>query len=457
MAQGSVELRDLNEAVSNHDAQRQRQDTLNESLEPQAPGAESSLPPADSGKEAWLFLAACWGVEAVTFGFGFSFGVFQDYYSDHAPFAGSGNIAAIGTTTTGIMYLGTPFVVAVCRLYPRYARWFTLLGLIAASLGLAMSSFCTSVPQLIGTQGIVFGIGGCIAYCPCTLYIDEWFIRRKGLAYGIVWSAAGVGGVIFPLLLEALLKTIGFRTATQICGGILLASSAPLAFFIKPRLPSSTITHSRPLNMRFAISKLFPLYQLANIIQATGYFLPAIYLPTYARQTLNSSAFSSALTVILVNLAVTIGLVVMGSLSDRLPVTTCMIISAAGAATSVLVVWGLSASLPTLYIFSVFYGLFAGSWAAIWPGIMRDVSSRGESEGYGHADPIMVHGHLCVGRGVGNIVSGPLSDSLIRGMPWQGWDIRGAYGSGFGPLVVFTGLTGLVSGMNFLWKRLGLL
>ena len=27
-----------------------------------------SLPPVDSGKQAWLFLAACWGVEAVTFG-----------------------------------------------------------------------------------------------------------------------------------------------------------------------------------------------------------------------------------------------------------------------------------------------------------------------------------------------------------------------------------------------------
>lgn len=357
------------------------------------------------------------------------------------------------------MYIGTPFVVAVCRLYPRCARWFTLTGLIVASLGLAMSSFCNSVPQLIGTQGIVFGVGGCVAYCPCTLYIDEWFVRRKGLAYGIVWSAAGVGGVIFPLILEALLKNVGFQTATQICGGILFACSAPLAFFIKPRLPYSAAitTHQKRLNMRFVVSKLFGLYQLANIVQATGYFLPAIYLPTYARQTLHSSPFSSALTVILVNLAVTIGLVVMGSLSDRLPPPTCMIISALGAATSVLVVWGLAASLPTLYIFSVFYGLFAGSWAAIWPGVMRDVSQRGESEGYGHADPIMVHGHLCVGRGVGNIVSGPLSDSLIRGMPWQGRAIRGAYGSGFGPLVVFTGLTGLVSGMNFLWKHLGLL
>jgi hypothetical protein len=32
-------------------------------------------------------------------GFGFSFGVFQDYYSSHLPFKGAGNIAVVGTTT----------------------------------------------------------------------------------------------------------------------------------------------------------------------------------------------------------------------------------------------------------------------------------------------------------------------------------------------------------------------
>lgn len=32
-------------------------------------------------------------------GFGFSFGIFQEYYSTHPPFAGSANIAVIGTTT----------------------------------------------------------------------------------------------------------------------------------------------------------------------------------------------------------------------------------------------------------------------------------------------------------------------------------------------------------------------
>lgn len=184
----------------------------------------------------------------------------------------------------------------------------------------------------------------------------------------------------------------------RVAASILFVFSFPLTILIKPRLPYSPVTHSRPLNLRFVASKIFILYQLANVIQATGYFLPAIYLPTYARTTFGASTFLAALTIILFNLAIAIGLIVMGLLSDKLKATTCMAISAVGVAISVLVVWGLSSSLIWLYLFCIFYGLTAGSWASIWPGIMREVSQRGESDRYGYADPIMVHGCLCVGR-----------------------------------------------------------
>lgn len=149
------------------------------------------------------------------------------------------------------MCIGTPFVVAVCRLYPRQARWFILFGLTIASLGLALSSFCTSVPHLIGVQGFVFGVCGCLAFCPCTLYIDEWFVRRKSLAYGIVWSALAFGGVIITLVIDVLLQNVGFKVTTRICAGILFGCSALLVYFIKPRMPYAAVTSRRPLNMRF--------------------------------------------------------------------------------------------------------------------------------------------------------------------------------------------------------------
>jgi hypothetical protein len=55
------------------------------------------IPPADGGKDAWLFLVGCFFVEALVWGFPFSFGIFQQYYTEHEPFSGSSSIAVIGT------------------------------------------------------------------------------------------------------------------------------------------------------------------------------------------------------------------------------------------------------------------------------------------------------------------------------------------------------------------------
>src|SRR6266566_8064735 len=66
MAQGSVEVDDLGAGTSNDIAQQRH--ARNDSPEPQAPSPDFSLPPVDRGKQAWLFLAACWAVEALVFG-----------------------------------------------------------------------------------------------------------------------------------------------------------------------------------------------------------------------------------------------------------------------------------------------------------------------------------------------------------------------------------------------------
>lgn len=157
---------------------------------------------------------------------------------------------------------------------------------------------------------------------------------------------------------------------------------------------------------------------------------------------------------LLVNVASVFGCVAMGWFTDRLHVTSCILLSTIGAVMGVFLVWGLSSSLPGLYAFCVLYGLFAGSFTSSWPGIMRDVAEKGERLGQ-QIDPVMIFGWLAAGRGIGNVVSGPLSEALLlRG---DGWRAGAAYGSGYGGLIVFTGVTALVGGSSWIWRRVGLL
>jgi hypothetical protein len=66
MAQKPIELNELDLAGSNDVAQQQSIANDGPSLEPLS--SDPSLPPVDGGKQAWLFLAACWVVEAFVFG-----------------------------------------------------------------------------------------------------------------------------------------------------------------------------------------------------------------------------------------------------------------------------------------------------------------------------------------------------------------------------------------------------
>ncbi|KAI0476878.1 major facilitator superfamily domain-containing protein [Xylaria cf. heliscus] len=439
MSQQPIELSSIN---TPHSAVESPQEGLNDGTDGhnESGNPEFSLPPVDGGKEAWLFLAACFVVDALIFGYAFSFGVFQDYYSQHAPFSSSGNIAVVGTTGVGILYLFSPVVLGLCRLYPHYTRFVTPVGLFIASLSLALASLATSTNTLIALQGALYAVGGAMAYCPTILYIDEWFAARKGMAYGIVWSGEGLASAVIPLILQRLLGQFGHQTTLRATGIALFAICAPLSIYIKPRLPPSNTTAMRPWDLKFLFSGLFAPYQLGNLVQGTGHFIPSIYLPTYARTVLGASGYLSALTVLLINLSTTFGCVIMGTLTDRLPATTCILISSVGATIGVFVVWGLSSSLAVLYVFCVTYGLFAGSFTSTWPGIMRALGRNREMEdsNRGANDPSMIFGWLCVGRGVGSLVSGPLSEALAHGMPWKGHASAGY----------------VLSCSSFVWKRL---
>ncbi|KAI0528005.1 MFS general substrate transporter [Xylaria bambusicola] len=415
--------------------------------------AEFSLPPVDGGKEAWLFLAASFVVDALIWGFTFSFGVFQDYYSQHEPFTSSSKIAVIGTTSAGLLYLLSPIALGIYRLFPRYVRYATPFGLLIVLLSLTLASLATSTTTLIALQGVLYAVGGTIAYTPTILFIEEWFAARKGMAYGMVWSGEGLASAVIPLILQRLLTQYGHQTTLRASGVAIFIVCAPLSFFIKPRLPPSNTVATRPWELKLLFSGIFAPYQLGNLVQGTGHFIPSIYLPTYARTVLGASGFLAALTVLLVNIATTIGALVMGVLTDRLPATTCILISSAGATLGVFLAWGLSSSLAVLYVFCIMYGLFAGSFTATWPGIMRALGHTRESGEITGIDPTLVFSGLCAGRGIGSLVSGPLSEALITDMDWKG-HARAGYGSGYGTLIVYTGITALVSSSSFMWKML---
>lgn len=309
------------------------------------------------------------------------------------------------------------------------------------------ASFAQTVNHLILTQGVLYAIGGCIIYYPILTYIDEWFIRRKGLAYGIMWAGTGVGGLTIPFILNALLSRFGFRTTLRIWAVALFIIGLPLVYAVRPRIPVSASTRPPRYSLSFLKFPSFWLLQIGFLVESLGYFIPSIYLPLFARS-LGLSPSIGTLLVALLNAAGVFATIIFGMLVDRFHVTTVILLSTLGTTLSIFLLWGFSTAFPLLCIFSVVYGFFAGGFVSTNAGVIKLVK-----QGDGSADVGILIGIVSAARGVGAIASGPLSDAMLRGRPWYG-QAEGAYGSGYGGLIVFTGVSAALGGVGFLARRL---
>jgi MFS family permease len=335
---------------------------------------------------------------------------------------------------------------ALLKSFPRLRAWAAPVGLIVMCLSLGLASLSTTVTHLIVTQGILYAVGGGLAWTPILFYIEEWWVRRRGFAYGVTMAGLGLSASILPVCLQWLLFSYGFRTTLRVCALATLVLVLPILFCFKPRLPLSQITHSRSFDMSFWTCSDFLILQSASMIQGLGYFLPAVYLPTYAAS-LGASGLESTATIMLLNAAAFVGSLCMGVAVDRFDVVNCLLVSAIGSTLAVFLIWGFATSLAPLYIFCLIYGAFGGCTASTWSSIMRRTKVKRPG-----SDSGMVFAFLSAGKGVSNLSSGPISEALLHVGNWRA---EMAYGSAFGALIVFTGLTALLSGWSFAAKRIG--
>ena len=99
--------------------------------------------------------------------------------------------------------------------WPRHRRKVSVLGLLLITASLLGASCATRVDHLVWTQGLLYAVGGSLLYNPFMFYLDEWFVKRKGLAYGVAWAGTSFCGSLIPLLMEWGLQTYGFQVTLR--------------------------------------------------------------------------------------------------------------------------------------------------------------------------------------------------------------------------------------------------
>lgn len=93
-----------------------------------------------------------------------------------------------------------------------------------------------------------FGLSGAFIYAPCTAVAAHWFLHRRGTALAVMTCGSGIGGIIYPVMLQGLFErlceyvqlsdlTVAYRDTLLIVAGFNLVLMLPSVFFLKARLP----------------------------------------------------------------------------------------------------------------------------------------------------------------------------------------------------------------------------
>lgn len=251
-------------------------------------------------------------------------------------------------------------------------------------------------------------MGFLILYYPIIIIVNEYWITRRGMAYGILCGASGLSGAIMPFIVHALLVNYGYQTTLRAVAVGLALCTGPLIPFLQGRLPVSDRRVTPRTDWSFFKNPLFWVYSISNLLQGFGYFFPALYLPSFATS-MDLGAQSGPLLLAVMSVAQVVGQFTFGYLSDRkagIDILACA--STLVAAAVSLTMWRLADSLALLIGFAILYGLFATGFTAVWArmssAITDDVTSG----------PI-VFGLLNFGKGIGNVLAGPIGGLLVRG------------------------------------------
>jgi predicted MFS family arabinose efflux permease len=345
----------------------------------------------------------------------------------------------------GVMYLLMPVAFVILSKYPHLRRWCGPLGLILTVVSLSASTFVSSIAGLIATQGALYSIGCGLLFSPISLYMDEWFVQRKSLAYGIMWSGKSSVGVIMPFLFNLLLRKFGLR-ATILSWAVASALlTLPTLFFLKPRIPLSTVSRARPLSFAFLRYASFWMTQFGVVVQSLGYLMPSTYVASYATA-IGLSSVTVPILLAVFSTASVPGSLVHGMLGDKLSATKLVLISSFGSALPVFLLWGLGHHLSTMIAFVILYGFFAGGFSSTWSSMTEEIKRDDQT-----AETSLIFGLLLGGRGLGYLISGPFSGSLLSIKDLLTEEPLG-YATKYGPMILCTGITAILGAWNPLWK-----
>jgi MFS family permease len=118
----------------------------------------------------------------------------------------------------------------------RGPRFVLELGIAIMAAGLLLAPLTTQPAHLYATLGVLVGGGSVtLGYTGQSLFLPNWFVRRRGLALSLAFSGVGFGSIILLPWVQALIQRSGWRVACLAMAMLVLGLLVPLNLLLRRR------------------------------------------------------------------------------------------------------------------------------------------------------------------------------------------------------------------------------
>jgi len=273
------------------------------------------------------------------------------------------------------------------------------LGVALMGGGMLLAPLTSAPWHLYITLGVMVGAGSvCLGYSGFSLFLPNWFVRRRGLAIGIAFAGVGIGSVTLLPWVQHMIEQGGWRTACTAMGLLILIALAPINLLLRKRpedlgLQPDGDAASSASAAKAVSNILDPVWAgtewtLARALRtarfwwiALGYFCGLyIWYAVQVHQTkfLLDIGFSASLAVWALGMVSLLGIpgqILLGHLSDRIGREAIWAISCAGFAICFAALIGLryEPSLFLVYLMVVTQGVMGYGLTSVMGAVVLEI------------------------------------------------------------------------------------
>ena len=249
-----------------------------------------------------------------------------------------------------------------------------MIGAGSLGAGYVLASVATGLGSFAAAYALIGAFGTAALYAPLLVNVSIWFERRRGIAVALCASGTYASGAVWPTLIEAAIRTHGWRMTHAAVGVCCLLTMPPLALLLRGRPPVRAAGAPAPAASRRRIDLpprlLQALLSVAGLACCVAMAMPQVHIVAYCGDLGYGAARGAQMLSLMLGFGI-VSRIGSGFLADRLGGLVTLLIGSFAQMVA-LVLYLMMDGLTSLYVISALFGLFQGGLVPSYAIIVRE-------------------------------------------------------------------------------------